>query len=355
NLFSNSNGTGLLFIDANVPLSGGVATAAGYTATATGTDYWVATYNGDSNNASVTSVTTAEPVTVTPVTPSINTTQQPATATVGSSIADKATVTGYSPTGTVTFNLYNNSGGTGTPLFTDTETLSGGTATSAGYTATATGTDYWVATYNGDSNNASVTSVTTAEPVTVTSVTPSINTSQQPATATVGSSIADKATVSGGYNPTGTVTFNLYNNSGGTGTPLFTDTETLSGGTATSAGYTATATGTDYWVATYNGNSNNASVTSVTTAEPVTVTSVTPTINTSQQPATATVGSSIADKATVSGGYNPTGTVTFNLYNNSGGTGTPLFTDANVPLSSGVATAAGYTAAATGTDYWVAT
>ena len=42
--------------------------------------------------------------------------------------------------------------------------------------------------------------------------TPSINTSQQPASATVGSSIADQATVSGGYNPTGTVTFNLYNN-----------------------------------------------------------------------------------------------------------------------------------------------
>ncbi len=29
-------------------------------------------------------------------------------------------------------------------------------ATSAGYTATATGTDYWVATYNGDSNNSAV-------------------------------------------------------------------------------------------------------------------------------------------------------------------------------------------------------
>jgi hypothetical protein len=36
-----------------------------------------------------------------------------------------------------------------------------------GYTATATGTDYWVATYNGDSNNKSVTSGTSDEPVTV--------------------------------------------------------------------------------------------------------------------------------------------------------------------------------------------
>ena len=138
-------------------------------------------------------------------------------------------------------------------------------ATSTGYTATATGTDYWVATYNGDSNNTSVTSGTAAEPVTITPASPTINTTQQPASATVGSSIADKATVSGGYNPTGTVTFNLYNNSTATGTPLFTDTKSRSsGGMATSAGYTATATGTDYWVATYNGDSNNNAVTSGT-------------------------------------------------------------------------------------------
>src|SRR5271157_5084106 len=315
NLFSNSNGTGLLFADTE-PLSSGKATSAGYTATATGTDYWVATYDGYTSK-------NPEQVTVTPATPAINTSQQPASATVGTSIADTATVSGgYNLTGTVTFNLYNNSTGSGTALFTDANVpLSSGVATSAGYTATATGTDYWVATYNGDSNNASVTSVTTAEPVSITPVTPSINTSQQPASATVGSSIADQTTVSGGYNPTGSVTFNLFSNSNGTGL-LFSDANVaLVNGAATSTGYTATATGTDYWVATYNGDTNNASVTSVTTAEPVTVTMAQPAINTSQTPASATVGSSIADQATVSGGYNPTGTVTFNLYNNSNGTG----------------------------------
>jgi len=104
--------------------------------------------------------------------------------------------------------------------------------------------------------------------VTITAASPAINTSQQPASATVGSSIADTATVSGGYNPTGTVTFNLYNNPNGTGTVLFTDTETLSGGTATSKGCTATAVTTDYWVATYNGDSNNNAVTSGTASSP---------------------------------------------------------------------------------------
>ena len=96
--------------------------------------------------------------------------------------------------------------------------------------------------------------------------------------------MADKATVTGGSSPTGTVTFNLYGNASCTGTPLFTDTETLSGGTATSAGYTTTATGTDYWVATYNGDSRNNPVTSGCADEPVTVTPATPAIATSQQP-----------------------------------------------------------------------
>jgi hypothetical protein len=330
----------------------------GYLPTTFGHYQWIAVYSGDSlNNGSQTAfgdeAETATPGT--PATPAINTQQHPPSTQVGSSIADSATVTGgFDPSGTVTFNLYNNPNGTGTPLFTDTEPLVGGTATSAGYTATATGTDYWVATYNGDSYNNPVTSGPASEPVTITPATPSINTQQQPPSATVGSSIADRATVAGGFNPTGTVTFLLHNNPNGTGTPLFVDTEPLVGGTATSAGYTATATGTDYWVATYNGDSNNNAVTSGTAHEPVVITPATPAITTAQQPATATVGSSIADHALVSGGFNPTGTVTFNLYNNPNATGTPLFTDTE-PLVGGTATSAAYTATAPGTDYWVAT
>ena len=221
-------------------------------------------------------------------TPTIGGTQQPASATVGTSIADQATVSGgLNPTGTVTFNLYNNSNGTSAPLFTDTETLSGGTATSAGYTTTATGTVYWVATYNGDFYNAPVATGTASEPVVVSAATPTLGTTPQPANANVGATIADQATVSGGFNPTGTVTFQLFNNSTGSGTPLFTDTETLSGGTATSNGYTTTVNGTDYWVATYNGDSNNNAVTSGAASEPVTVGTAYPTAT--QIGATATL------------------------------------------------------------------
>ncbi len=373
NLYSSAttqDSSTLLFSDTEtVSISGSTATAtsAGYTATATGTDYWVATFNGDSSNAAVTSGTTAEPVNI----DTINTSQQPASASVGSSIADKATVTGLvspSSSDTVTFNLYSSATtqNSSTLLYSNTQTVSingsTATATSAGYTATATGTDYWVATFNGDSSNAAVTSGATAEPVNVDT----INTSQQPASASVGSSIADKATVTGLVSPSSsdTVTFNLYSSATtqDSSTLLFSDTETVSisgsTATATSAGYTATATGTDYWVATFNGDSSNAAVTSGTTAEPVNI----DTINTSQQPASASVGSSIADKATVTGLVSPSSsdTVTFNLYSSATtqDSSTLLFSDTETVSISGstaTATSAGYTATATGTDYWVAT
>ncbi len=295
-------------------------------------------------------------VTFTVVTPSITTSQQPATATVGSSIADQATVTGGdNPTGTVTFNLYNNPNGTGTPLFTDTEALSGGAATSAGYTTTAAGTDYWVATYNGDSNNGTATSGPADEPVTITPAAATHLTVSAPATVTAGSPFSVTVSAEDQFNNLsttyrGTVHFTTTDagsgvvlpadytfTSGDNGTHTFTNSVTLV--TAGPQAVTVTDTTT--------GSVTGASGT-------ITVTAATPTIATAPQPATATVGSSIADQATVTGGDNPMGTVTFDLYNNPNGTGAPLFTDTE-PLSGGAATSAGYTATATGTDYWVAT
>ena len=130
-----------------------------------------------------------------------------------------------------------------------------------------------------------------------------IATIPQPATATVGSSIADKATVSGGINPTGTVTFNLYNNPNGTGPALFTDTETLVNGTAISGGYTAMGTGTDYWVATYNGDPNNNPVTSGTALEPVTISPADQTITVdTHAPANAAFGTQFTVAAHAVGG-----------------------------------------------------
>jgi hypothetical protein len=271
-LYDNPNGTGTPLFTSTIPSAGGDSDH--YRTAAAGTFYWIVTYNGDSNNNSV---TRSESVTITPETPRIITTQLPASATVGVPIGDSAGLSGeVGSTGSATFRLYDNATASGTPLFTDTETLVSSGAISKLYTPTATGTDYWVVTYSGDSNNNSVTSGPAAEPVTITPATPAISTTQLPPSASVGVPIADMAVLTGGFNPTGTVTFNLYNNPNATGPPLFTDTEPLGGGVATSVAYTPTATGTDYWVATYNGDGNNNSVTSGFAAEPVTITAAGP-------------------------------------------------------------------------------
>jgi hypothetical protein len=108
-----------------------------------------------------------------------------------------------------------------------------------------------------------------------------IVTTQQPASAFVGSSITDLATVTGvepGFVPTGTVTFDLYSSATtqNSSTLLFTDIEALFNAGATSGGYTTGVTGIDYWVDTYSGDSNYNPGISGPTAEPVTITATSP-------------------------------------------------------------------------------
>src|SRR5207248_2025106 len=83
---------------------------------------------------------------------------------------------------------------------------------------------------------------------------PPLSTKSSPSSGTVGDTITDKATLSGTPVPTGSVTFKLYNDASCTNL-VFSDTETLSGGQATSAGFKTTAPGTYYWVDTYSGDS----------------------------------------------------------------------------------------------------
>src|SRR5581483_6840484 len=91
------------------------------------------------------------------------TTKAQASASVGSSIKDTATLNGSSPTGKITWNVYKASDTScSTPLNSQPSTLTttvsngNGTYTSPGYTPTATGSYQWVATYSGDSSNASI-------------------------------------------------------------------------------------------------------------------------------------------------------------------------------------------------------
>jgi len=73
---------------------------------------------------------------------------------------------------------------------------------------------------------------------------PELSTTQQPASALVGDLLNDDATLSGGFNPTGTITFNLYNPSDASceGTPDYTEDVDVDNGNdtySTSPGHVA--------------------------------------------------------------------------------------------------------------------
>ncbi len=160
--------------------------------------------------------------------------------------------------------------------------------------------------------------------LTVVKASPTITTTPSTTTGMCGTSetLKDTATLSGGYDPTGTITFTLYSPSD---TLLDTETVTVNGdGTySTPKGYTLpsnAAAGTYQWDASYSGdNYNNAATDDGATNEQVVVGLASPTITTRPSTTSATCGTSVTlmDTATLSGGDNPTGTITFTLYSPS--------------------------------------
>jgi len=363
-------------------LTDSTVTSASYVPKHAGVYDWTAEVivNADSSIEDGPTACTDEQVTVTPAPVAINTTPSNANGgAVGTSITDSATVTGgVNPTGTVTFELFGPSnlncvsGGdnSGTWLQRWDVSLNGdGTAKvpAPGYPTTVVGTYNWVATYSGDNDNQQASSGCGAESVTFTKASPTISTTASNG-GPVGTQIHDTAQVSGRANPTGTVTFSLYAPSnptcanGDASGAVQTVIAPLGGnGSATSAGtpYTTTVVGTYNWIATYNGDSNNQSVSTACNDEQVTVgkdpTSVATTASAGGDP-----GIAIHDSAKVTGTFLPTGTVTFSLYGptDTTCTGTAIFTS-TVALSgtgtSGTATSASFSGTkSTGTYNWVA-
>jgi hypothetical protein len=368
---NNATCTGVAVFTSTVPVNAGAGdyTSAPFTPTAPGTYRWVAAYSGDANNAAVTTACgdAGETTTVTPATPTIVTTAS-APVTVGSPISDSAVLAGgVNPTGTITFTLFgpNNATCTGAPIFTSVVPVNAGNGTypSGPFTPTAAGTYRFVASYSGDTNNNAVASACNAagESVLVTPATPTIVTTAS-APVTVGSPISDSATLAGGVNPTGTITFTLFgpNNATCTGAPIFTSVVPVNAGNGTypSGPFTPTTAGTYRFIAAYSGDGNNTGTTTACNDanESVVVSPAAPTIVTHATPSVP-AGSAITDTATLAGGAAPTGTITFTLFgpNNATCTGPAIFTS-TVPVNAGNGnyTSGPFTANAAGTYRWIA-
>jgi hypothetical protein len=118
-----------------------------------------------------------------------------------------------------------------------------------------------------------------SNPATVTFIvkaSPTISTQASPGSLQ-GGAVHDTATVAGGAGPTGTVTFRLFSDAGCT-VQVFTSTNPLQAGTATSDSFTPAAAGTYRWMASYSGDSANAAVAAPCDApnETVTITPFSP-------------------------------------------------------------------------------
>ena len=119
----------------------------------------------------------------------------------------------------------------------------------------------------------------------------------------LGSPISDTATLTGGFNPTGTITFTLYgpNNAECTGGAIFTSVVPVVGnGSYVSAPFVPVFLGTYRWIASYSGDANNGPVTTscadpleavLVSAQVITTTTTVPPVTTTLPPQVGSVTS----------------------------------------------------------------
>jgi hypothetical protein len=315
---------------------------------APGTYRWRASYSGDTNNAAVsTPCNDTNETSLVKNLPTV-TTSATANAAIGASISDRATISGgNSPGGDITFRAYgpNDTTCSNAPAYTSsaiTVSGNGNYDNDPAFTPTSAGAYRWTAFYSGDTNNAAVVTPCNAanETSTVAQATPTMTT-QATANAALGASISDRATISGGSSPGGTVTFRAYGPNDATcaNTPAYTSSAVTVSGAGNydnTPTFTPTTAGTYRWRASYSGDTNNAAVSTSCndTNETSTVSQATVTIA-SQATANAMIGGSISDQATLSNGSSPGGTITFTAYGPGDATcaNAAAYTSSDVPVS----------------------
>src|SRR2546430_1106971 len=187
--------------------------------------------------------------------------------------------------------------------------VKGDYVTPAGASPTQAGTYYWVASSSGDSNNKAIASGCADEPVVIGPASPAIKTTQEPASAVVGATVKDKATLSGlfGAHPSGKVSWKLYDNencsaaSGGVIAEDAPSAITGTGASSTPPAPTPTQAGTYYGAARSSGDANNKAAATGCADEPVVIGQAQPKVETTQDPASGTVGDTFKDNAKLSG------------------------------------------------------
>ncbi|HSS31916.1 MAG TPA: hypothetical protein VLL27_01395, partial [Solirubrobacterales bacterium] len=236
-------------------------------------------------------------------------------------ISDSATLaSGFNPTGTLTFKAFGpeNATCTGTAAFTKAVTVSGNKSYgSTDFPEPKIGSYRWTIEYSGDANNVAVSSPCNAanETSTVAKVPPALSVTTT--NAAIGGAIASFAIFGGGLQHSGQVVFRAYSPTDPTcaGTPAFASTVpvTSSNNTYASGQFTPPRAGSFRWTVSYSGDEKNAAETTPCTAV-ASVAPATPALAPQISAGQITLGDGVRDTVALSAGFNPTGTLTFNLY-----------------------------------------
>jgi hypothetical protein len=244
--------------------------------------------------------------------PTISTALSATTVNIGDQVHDSASLSGATANagGTVTYHAYAGENTcTGTDLLNSTVTVTNGSVPDSAATSfNAAGTYSFQAVYSGDANNNSATSVCSTEQLLV-KTNPGISTTLSASSVDVGSTVHDSAALSEATSDAGgTVTYTVYSNSACTQNARAAGTVTVTnGGVPDSNALAFNSAGTFYWQAVYSGDTKNNPATSTCTDETLLVNRKTPGASTAQDLIPN-------DSFTLSGGFNPTGTIDFYLY-----------------------------------------
>jgi len=225
---------------------------------------------------------------------------QGTTVDAGTMVHDVAFLTPTGPgsadpaTGTITFTLFNNDScdpGEGdvnvisTEPVTITDQIPGGIPVNTEGSVDSSELDTSTTTTTAISYNATADlddpysdpGTSDCEPLNII-YSPTIVTNPDPDEGHVGDTLNDTATLSGGFEPTGTILFELFPPADTTcaGTPVFSESVTVSGNGdySTTTGYTvplAGPSGTYHWTASYSGDANNNAASSSCADEPVVI------------------------------------------------------------------------------------
>ncbi|GIF95581.1 hypothetical protein Cci01nite_06750 [Catellatospora citrea] len=254
--------------------------------------------------------------------PTLTTAASP-TTTVGDgqSIFDTATLIDVAVPGTLTFHLFGPDDATcsGEPIDETIEPVTSiaDPIDSDEFLPPTAGTYRWEVFYTAGDVTLESGCNSAGESTVVNKAEPTLATAVEDASIPVGGTSTDTATLTGGYNPTGTIQFRLFPDDVCEEAFLFESVVPLNQGSAESGPSTPlTEPGTYHWQAFYGGDVNNAPIGTVCNeaGENVVVTELAlPSLATYASRDTY-VGKPVWDNAILSGGDAPTGTITFRLY-----------------------------------------